>query len=89
MKNLVLALVVCLISGSAVLADELKINIGVESGERKTEVVAADVYAFVDGKPVEITVAPENLAFKMNLKAGAFRLKSFWLTEAKLRKIAE
>ena len=55
------------------------------AGNRTTEVVGADIYANIDGKLTEITVAPDgNVPFKMNLKAGALRIKSFWLTRVQL-----
>ena len=68
------------------MADELKVNIGVESGDKATQVVGADVYATIDGKLYEITVAPDKLPFKTNLKTGALRIKSFWMTEKQATK---
>ena len=35
----------------------------------------------VDGRLTEITVAPDSMPFRMNLKTGALRLKSFYITQ--------
>ena len=67
-----------------VLADELKLNIGIESGSMPTQIVGANVYALVDGKLVEVVVMPDDVAFKTNNKFGALRLKSFWATKKKM-----
>ena len=63
-----------------VKADELTVNIDVKSGESVTKVLGADVYALVDDQLVEITVSPDKLPFKANLKFGALRLKGAWIT---------
>lgn len=81
--------IICLAITLPVLADELKITVGVESGERKTEVVGADIYANVDGHLTEIMVRPDDQAFFLNGKFGALRLRSFWQTNAKTRKQTE
>ena len=75
-------LLLCLFLGTgSVLADDLKITINIDAGESQTKVVGADIYALVDGNLAEITISPDKLPFKTNLKVGAFRLKSFWMTE--------
>ena len=86
MKKLVAAIIVTLMAGSMALADQLKVTVDVSAGNKTTEVVGADIYANIDGKLTEVTVAPDgNVPFKMNLKAGALRLKSFWITRAQLK----
>lgn len=62
-------------------ADELKVTVGVENGTAVTKIIGADIYATIDGKLTEITVLPDKLPFKMNFKAGALRIKSFWATD--------
>ena len=84
--GIIVGAILCLAVTYPVFAEELKVTINVENGAKETQVVGADIYALVDGKLTEITVAPDDLAFKMNLKGGAFRLKSFWATQAKLNK---
>lgn len=85
--NVLIGALVCLMMSYPVLAEELKISINVENGAKETQVVGADVYALIDGKLTEITVAPDDMAFKMNGKFGALRIKSFWLSNRKLEKI--
>lgn len=80
MKKLFLLVALLLLSAPA-FSDELKINVDVQNGDKVTEVVGADIYAKIDDKLVEITVSPDKLPFKMNLKAGALRIKSFWMTD--------
>lgn len=87
--SILVGVIICFMVSLPIMADELKVNIGVESGERATQVVGADIYALVDGKLTEITVAPDDMAFRMNGKFGALRLKSFWLTNAKLNKVSD
>ena len=65
---------------NSVEADELTVNIDVKSGESITKVLGADIYALVDDQLVEITVSPDKLPFKANLKFGALRLKGAWIT---------
>ncbi len=69
------------------MADELKVNISVESGEKATQVVGADVYAIVDGKLTEIMVRPQDQAFFLRGKFGALNIGSFWQTNAKTKKL--
>lgn len=68
-----------------VLADELSVNIDVKSGDSTTKILGADIYALVDNQLVEITISPDKLPFKMNLKAGALRIKSFWATNKQIQ----
>lgn len=83
-KILALAMVACLIA-TAALADELKVTVNVENGETPTKVVGADIYAMMGDRLTEITVTPDdNVPFKMNMKAGALRLKAGYLTRAQL-----
>lgn len=72
--------VALLLNTSMVKADELTVNIDVKSGDSVTKVLGADVYALIDDQLVEITVSPDRLPFKANLKFGALRIKSFWAT---------
>ena len=84
-----LALAVIASFGAAALADELKVVVSVENGSKTTEVVGADIYANLNGKLTEITVAPDEMPFKMNAKFGALRLKSFWVTRKQLENATE
>ena len=89
MKNLVGILggiLLCVAFTLPVIADELKVNVGVESGDKATQVVGADIYATIDNKLYEITISPDKLPFKMNLKTGALRAKGLWLTEKQATK---
>lgn len=72
--------VALLLNASIVKADELAVNIDVKSGDSVTKVLGADVYALIDDQLVEITVSPDRLPFKANLKFGALRLKGAWIT---------
>ena len=85
--SVLMGMLLCVAVSCPVLADELKVSINVENGEKETQVVGASVYALVDVKLTEITVAPDDMAFKMNGKFGALRIKSFWLSNGKLKKI--
>lgn len=79
-------ILLCIAFTLPVIADELKVNIGVESGDKETQIVGADIYATIDNKLYEITISPDKLPFKMNLKAGALRLKGLFLTEKQATK---
>ena len=72
-----------------VKADELTVNIDVKSGESVTKVLGADIYALVDDQLVEITVSPDKLPFKANLKFGALRLKGAWITNRQYQGITK
>jgi len=80
---------ICVAMALPTLADELKVTVGVENGSAETKVVGADIYATIDGKLTEIMVRPDDQAFFMNLKTGALRIKSFWMSNAKTKKVAE
>ena len=80
-------IVALLLNASIVKADELAVNIDVKSGDSVTKVLGADVYALIDDQLVEITVSPDRLPFKANLKFGALRIKSFWGTNNQLQNI--
>lgn len=85
MKKILAAILVTLMTGSVALADQLKITVDVSATNRTTEIVGADIYANIDGKLTEISVTPDGtVPFKMNLKAGALRIKSFWHTRKQL-----
>ena len=72
-------------TASVASADQLKVTVDVSAGNRSTEIVGADIYANIDGKLTEISVTPDgDVPFKMNLKTGALRIKSFWHTRAQL-----
>lgn len=79
--------VALLLNASIVKADELAVNIDVKSGDSTTKILGADVYALIDDQLVEITVSPDRLPFKANLKFGALRIKSFWGTNNQLQNI--
>ncbi len=64
-----------------VWADELSVNLNVKKGDVPVEILGANIYANIDGRQTQITVFPENIPFKMNIKAGALRILSFWATE--------
>lgn len=87
--SIIVGALLCLIMTTTAFADELKININVESGEKATQIIGADIYALVNGKLAEITVAPDNMPFRLNSKFGALRLKSFWLTNDKAGVVKE
>lgn len=75
-------LILCLCMGTiSAFADDLRITISVDAREPQTKIVGADIYAVINGNLTEITISPDKLPFKMNAKVGAFRLKSFWMTE--------
>ena len=79
-----LALAVIASFGAAASADQLKVIVSVENGSKTSEVVGADIYANLNGRLTEITVAPDEVPFKMNGKFGALRIKSFWVTRKQL-----
>ena len=81
MKKLSIILGMLLFCSQAVFADEMEIKLNVTQADKPVEIIGADIYADVDGRLTEITVSPDKLPFKWNMKAGALRLKSFWLTE--------
>ena len=80
MKKILALIIVGAFAGTAALADELKVTVNVENGDNAVQIVGADIYATVNGKLAEITVTPDELPFKMNVKAGALRVKSFFMT---------
>lgn len=84
MKKLSIILGMLLFCSQAVFADEMEIKLNVTQADKPVEIIGADIYADVDGRLTEITVSPDKLPFKWNMKAGALRLKSFWLTEKQL-----
>lgn len=84
--SLVLGLVVVGVLTSPAIADELKINIGVEHGTRATEIIGANVYALMDGKLVEINVMPDDVPFKAKGKFGALRMSGVWATKKQMVK---
>ena len=84
MKKLSIILGMLLFCGQAVFADEMEIKLNVTQADKPVEIIGADIYADIDGRLTEITVSPDKLPFKWNMKAGALRLKSFWLTEKQL-----
>ena len=65
---------------------ELKITVDVSATGKTTEILGADILADIDGRITEISVTPDgNTPFKLNLKGGAFRLRSMYVTKAQLR----
>ena len=87
--SILVGLFLCLAITYPVLAEELKVTINVKNGNKDTQVLVADIYAIVDGRLTEITVAPDNMPFRMNLKTGALRLKSFYITQKQVLKNIE
>ena len=87
--GILVGLFLCLAITYPVLAEELKVTINVKNGDKATQVLVADIYAIVDGRLTEITVAPDNMPFRMNLKTGALRLKSFYITQKQVLKNIE
>lgn len=82
-------ILLCIAFTLPVIADELKVNIGVESGDKATQIVGADIYATIDNKLYEVMVRPDDQAFFLNGKFGALRLRGFWMSNAKTEKIAK
>lgn len=85
----VLLTTVCILAASQAMAESLTVKIDVKSGESAGKVVGADIYTYVDDKLYEVTYQPEDLPFKMNLKTGALRIKSFWATKKQLENKTE
>lgn len=86
MKKILAAILVTLMTGSVALADQLKITVDVSATGKTTEILGADILADIDGRITEINVTPDgNTPFKLNLKGGAFRLRSMYVTKAQLR----
>ena len=81
MKKCLIILGVLLFCSQIVFADEMDTKLNVTQGDKPVEIVGGDFYANIDGKLTEITISPDKLPFKWNLKAGALRIKSFWATE--------
>lgn len=79
--GIIVGALLCFILTCPALAEELKVTVNVENGEKATQVVGADIYAIIDNKLTEITVSPYDMPFKMNGKFGALKLQSFWLTK--------
>lgn len=74
----------CILVAGRALAESLTVTVDVKSGDSTGKVVGADIYTYIDDKLYEVTYQPEDLPFKMNIKTGALRLKSFWLTRKQL-----
>lgn len=85
MKKVAIILSFLFFCFQAVYANETNIKINVSSNEEKVSIVAADIYADINGRLTEISITPDKLPFKWNMKAGALRLKSFWVTEKQLK----
>ena len=86
MKKILATLLVLGLSASVVSADQLKITVDVSATGKTTEILGADILADIDGRITEISVTPDgNTPFKLNLKGGAFRLRSMYVTKAQLR----
>ena len=81
MRKIIVAILIATLGVSTAFAEQLKITVDVEATNKTTEIVGADIYANINGKLTEIAVTPDgDVPFKLNLKGGAFRLKSFWIT---------
>lgn len=86
MKKVLATLLVLGLTASVALADQLKITVDVSATGKTTEILGADILADIDGRITEINVTPDgNVPFKLNLKGGAFRLNSKYVTKAQLR----
>lgn len=81
MKKLSIIFGILFFCSQIVFANQMEIKLDIKQDEKPVEIVGADIYANIDGKLTEITVSPDKLPFKWNLKAGALRIKSFWATE--------
>lgn len=84
--GILLGILMCVALTIPVLADDLKVTVGVENGTAETKVIGADIYATIDGKVTEILVRPDDQAFFLKGKFGALTLGSFWSTNAKTKK---
>ena len=85
MKKLLAALIVTLMTGSMALADQLKVTVDVEATGKTTEIIEANILANIDGKVTEVDITQDgNVPFKLNLKGGAFRLRSKYATKNQL-----
>ena len=86
MKKVLVTLLVLGLTASVATADQLKITVDVSAAGKTTEILGADILADIDGRITEINVTPDgNTPFKLNLKGGAFRLRSMYVTKAQLR----
>ena len=85
----ILALIGCTLVANQVMAESLTVTVDIKSGDSVGKVVGADIYTYVDDKLYEVTYQPEDVPFKMNLKTGALRIKSFWATRKQLENKAE
>ena len=80
----ILGIILCTLVTIPAKSESLNISIDVKSNGESNKVVGADVYTYVGDKLYEVTYQPEELPFKMNLKTGALRIRSFWLTKRQL-----
>jgi hypothetical protein len=83
--SIIVGAIVCFIMTTTAFASDLKMTINVESGDATTQIVGADVYALINNKLTEITVVPDDMAFRTHNKFGALRINSFWLKKDKVQ----
>ena len=85
MKKVFAVILVLGLTSSVALADTLKVTVDVSAGGKTSEVIEANILANVDGKITEVDITQDgNIPFKMNLKGGAFRLRSKYATKNQL-----
>ena len=84
-KVLFSALLLLLLTASVASAEQLKVTVDVSAGNKSTEIIEANVLANIDGKLTEVDITQDgNIPFKMNLKAGALRIRSKYATKNQL-----
>ena len=81
---ILLGIILCALTTISAKAESLEITVNVKNNGAENKIVGADIYTYVGDKLYEVTYQPEELPFKMNLKTGALRIKSFWLTKRQL-----
>lgn len=85
MNKLLATLFTLVLTTSIAAADQLKVTVDVASTNKTTEIIQANILASIDGKVTEIDITQDgNVPFKLNLKGGAFRLRSQYATKAQL-----
>lgn len=79
-----LGVLLCVLVTIPAKSESLEITVNVKNNGAENQIVGADIYTYVGDKLYEVTYQPEELPFKMNLKAGALRIRSFWVTKRQL-----
>lgn len=85
MKKVLIALGLLFSLASVASAEQLKVTVDVASGNKSAEVIEANILANIDGKLTEVDITQDgNIPFKLNLKAGALRIRSKYATKTQL-----